>query len=127
MGYSGRTEVPFVVSASEASVSNHIFNKRKFKMQPFFVYMLLCSDSSYYIGHTDDIEKRLSEHTLSTIESYTSTRLPVKLIYLQDFMTRAEAIEAEQQIKKWSRKKKEALATGQWEQLKKLSKKNFKK
>jgi len=90
-------------------------------MKPFFMYMLKCSDDSYYIGHTDDIDKRISEHNQGKINGYTKKRLPVKVVYVQDFMTRDEAINAEQQIKGWSRKKKEALINNDWEMIKKLS------
>ena len=92
-------------------------------MKPFYVYMLECSDGSYYIGHTDDIEKRISEHEQGKGSGYTKTRLPVKVVYAQDFMTRDEAINAEQQIKGWSRKKKQALIDHDWEKIKKLSNK----
>ena len=83
--------------------------------------MLECADGSYYIGHTDDIEKRVSEHEQGQGSGYTKTRLPVKVVYMQDFMTRDEAISAEQQIKGWSRKKKRALIDHDWEMIKKLS------
>lgn len=96
-------------------------------MQPFFVYILQCADNSYYTGHTDNIEKRLAEHLSPDIDNYVSDRLPVKLVYLQEFMTRDEAINAEHQVKKWSRKKKEALMSGDWDTLKAHSKKKFKK
>jgi tRNA/rRNA methyltransferase len=90
-------------------------------MKPFYVYMLECCDESYYIGHTDDIEKRISEHEQGRGSGYTKTRLPVRVVYVQDFMTRDEAINAEQQIKGWSRKKKKALIDNDWEMIKKLS------
>lgn len=111
-----------MVSANEVSVSNHIN-----QMQSFFVYILLCADNSYYTGHTDNIETRITEHESLHFETYTSTRLPIKLVYLQDFQNRDEAINAEQQIKRWSRKKKEALINQNWGLLKILAKKNFKK
>lgn len=76
-------------------------------MRFFFLYILKCADNSYYVGHTDDLEKRLSEHTTGSIPGYTSTRLPVVLVFQQQFATREEAIEAEQKIKKWNRNKKE--------------------
>jgi predicted GIY-YIG superfamily endonuclease len=91
-------------------------------MKPFFMYMLQCNDGSYYTGHTDDIDRRISEHMQGQVSGYTKRRLPVKVVYVQDFMTRDEAINAEQQIKGWTRKKKEALIRHDWEALKKLSK-----
>jgi predicted GIY-YIG superfamily endonuclease len=83
--------------------------------------MLKCNDGSYYIGHTDDIDKRIAEHTQGKINGYTKKRLPVKIVYVQNFMTRDEAINAERQIKGWSRKKKEALLRDDWEKIKELS------
>ena len=41
----------------------------------FYVYILKCSDGSYYTGHTDDIEKRLSEHVMGKVKCYTQKRL----------------------------------------------------
>jgi tRNA/rRNA methyltransferase len=90
-------------------------------MKPFHIYMLQCSDGSYYVGHTDNIDKRISEHLQGMISGYTKTRLPVKVVYTQDFGTRDEAIIAERQIKKWSRKKKEALIRNDWDSIIKLS------
>ena len=90
-------------------------------MKDFYVYMLKCNDQSIYTGHTDDIEKRISEHNMGTGSSYTAKRLPIKAVYVQTFGSRDEAINAEQQIKGWSRKKKKALMCENWEQLKELS------
>jgi len=87
-------------------------------MKPFFVYMLECSDGSYYVGHTDDIDRRISEHTQGKINGYTASRLSV---YVQDFGARDEALIAERQIKGWSRKKKEALIKNDWIAIKRLS------
>ena len=94
-------------------------------MLNFVVYMLECNDKSFYIGHTDNIDKRLSEHQLGLIPSYTSTRLPVKLVFMQNFTTRAEALISERKIKKWSRAKKQALISQNWNLLTLLSKKKF--
>ena len=78
-------------------------------MKNFFVYILRCSDGSFYTGHTDDLEKRISEHKTPTHTCYTSQRLPVELVYHATFGSRYEALAAERQIKKWSRAKKQAL------------------
>jgi len=93
----------------------------------FFVYILKCADNSYYTGHTDDLEKRMSEHNSGAFEGYTSNRLPVKLVFVQHCTSRYEALSAEQRIKNWSRKKKEALIEKNWSKISKLSKKNFEK
>lgn len=84
----------------------------------FYVYILQCCDQSYYTGHSDNLENRIYQHQNKIIPScYTSTRLPVKLVYSQTFATREEALAAEQQIKGWSRKKKEALIRQDWRAL----------
>ena len=94
-------------------------------MKPFYVYILKCKDGSYYVGHTDNLEKRIAEHNDKAYPCYTSKHLPVELVYTQDFSGRDEALEAEHQIKKWTRKKKEALINKNWNNLKILSKKKF--
>lgn len=93
-------------------------------MISFFVYILQCNDGLYYVGHTADIEQRLDLHALAKI-SYVSQRLPFKLVYQEEFMTRAEAFAMEQRLKGWGRRKKEALIVGDFEKLMVLSKKNF--
>lgn len=75
----------------------------------FYVYILRCNDKSYYIGHTDNLEKRFAEHLSGAFEGYTSTRRPVKLVYSELFQTRDDAWSAEQRIKGWGRRKKEIL------------------
>jgi predicted GIY-YIG superfamily endonuclease len=96
------------------------------RVSDFYVYILRCNDCSYYIGHTDDLEKRLAEHNTGNYGSYTAKRLPVELVFMQEFATRDEAFAVEHKIKKWTRMKKEALIRSHWEQLKALSKKKFK-
>ena len=84
----------------------------------FWVYILQCSDKSYYTGHTDNLENRFAQHQNKMISScYTSTRLPVQLMYSQDFSTREEALASEKQIQRWSRRKKEALIKRDWHAL----------
>ena len=95
-------------------------------MTPFFVYILECADGSYYTGHTDNIEARISAHRLGKGAGYTSTRRPLKVVFVQAFGERLEALEAEFQIKKWSRKKKKALIQKDWKLLQLLAKKRFK-
>jgi len=85
--------------------------------RPFFTYMLRCSDKSYYVGHTDDLERRLAEHETGAIGGYTATRRPIQLVWFEEFPTREEAKVVEAQLKKWSRRKKEALIAGRTEEL----------
>lgn len=91
-------------------------------MKNYFVYILECSDKSYYTGVTNNLEKRLAEHNSGFVKGYTSTRLPVSLIYSTNFSDINEAIKFEKQLKGWSRKKKEALMRGDFDALVSLSK-----
>lgn len=86
-------------------------------MKRAWVYILECSDGSYYTGCTTNIEKRISEHQLGVYNGYTSNRRPVKLLWSQEFSDILYAIMAERQIKGWSRKKKEALINERFDLL----------
>jgi predicted GIY-YIG superfamily endonuclease len=89
----------------------------------FFVYMLNCSDGSYYTGHTDNLEYRVLQHQQGEDRTcYTFARRPVTCVYSETFSTRLEALEMERRIKGWGRNKKEALIKGDWELLKSLAK-----
>ncbi|HEX7972113.1 MAG TPA: GIY-YIG nuclease family protein [Thiobacillus sp.] len=88
----------------------------------FWVYLLRCADGSCYAGHTDDLEKRIGEHMTGVCGGYTSTRLPVELVWNQECATRIEALSFERQIKGWSRAKKEALIRSDWEEISRLAK-----
>lgn len=92
----------------------------------FYVYILKCNDESYYVGHTDNLEKRLSQHVQGENDCYTKSRLPVMLVYSTEVASRYEALCAEHKIKKWSRKKKEALMRDDWDDLRKLCKRRKK-
>ena len=78
----------------------------------FWTYILRCADGSYYTGHTDSLEERFGQHQSGALPGYTHSRRPVTLMWSQAFPTRLEALEAETQVKDWSRKKKEALFRG---------------
>jgi predicted GIY-YIG superfamily endonuclease len=86
-----------------------------------WVYIVLCSDGSYYVGSTIDIEKRIIDHNEVRYEGYTSSRLPVTLLWSSEFSDIRYAFEYERKIKKWSRAKKEALMKGNYDQLHLLS------
>ena len=91
-------------------------------MKRYYVYILQCSDDSYYTGVTNNLERRLGEHeTGKSQKSYTATRLPLKLVYYEIFDRAMKAIKFEKQVKGWSRKKKEALIERNWSKLKELS------
>ena len=88
----------------------------------FWVYVLRCSDGSYYTGHTDNLERRMGQYQVGECEGYIATRRPVELIWSQETATREEALSAERQIKGWSRKKKEAMISGDWAEVSRLAK-----
>jgi len=93
-------------------------------MKKYFIYILHCRDKSYYTGITSNVEKRFYEHQQGFLKgSYTHSRRPVKLVFTESFSKPLDAIEREKQIKGWSRKKKEALISGDFSRLQKLSKK----
>ena len=89
-------------------------------MRPFYVYLLRCADASYYCGQTDDIEIRMQQHDAGEI-GYTAMRQPLDLVWQGEFETRHGALAFEQQIKGWSRVKKEALIRGDWDAVKNLA------
>ena len=88
----------------------------------FWVYALRCGDGSYYTGHTDNLEYRLSQHRAGIGSDYTRRRQPLTLAFNEYFNSREEALQAERQIKNWSRAKKEALFARDWERLHELAK-----
>jgi tRNA/rRNA methyltransferase len=93
--------------------------------RPFFTYILQCSDKSYYVGHTDDLERRLAQHETGATGGYTATRRPIRLVWFEEFPTRDEAKVVEAQLKKWSRRKKEALIEGKIDELTMAARKNW--
>ena len=87
----------------------------------FWTYILRCADGSYYVGHTDDLERRVAQHAEGSFCGYTAERRPITLVYAEEFDSRDEAFRRERQIKGWSRAKKEALMKGDWEALQRLA------
>ncbi|MFN5128693.1 MAG: GIY-YIG nuclease family protein [Sphingomonadaceae bacterium] len=87
----------------------------------FYCYILKCADGTYYVGHTDNMERRFAEHQLGVFPGYTYKRRPVELIWSDMFQTRDDAKAAEKQIKGWSRAKKEALIRGDWDRVSELA------
>ena len=84
----------------------------------YYVYILECSDNSYYTGITNDLSKRLEQHQEGTKkDAYTYKRRPVTLKFHQDFNDVLQAIYFEKKIKRWTRAKKKALIDGDWDML----------
>jgi putative endonuclease len=86
-----------------------------------WIYILRCSDGSYYVGSTrDTLEHRVAQHNAG-FGGYTAKRKPVTLLFSQHVERITDAIEAERQVKGWSRAKKEALIAGDFERLRALA------
>ncbi len=90
-----------------------------------WVYILKCADDSYYVGCTTDLLQRIGQHQSGEMGGYTSTRLPVEVVWSAEFDDINQAITLERRIKRWSRAKKEALIRGDWAALPKLSARGF--
>jgi len=86
-----------------------------------WMYILLCSDDSYYTGSTTDLEKRITQHQSGQGANHTKKRLPIKLIYFEEYDRIDLAFYREKQVQGWSRKKKEALINGEFDLLPKLA------
>lgn len=76
------------------------------KAQRHFVYMLECSDGSLYTGWTTDLDARVNTHNSGKGAKYTRSRLPVKLVYFEEFDDKLTAQSREREIKKMSRASK---------------------
>ncbi len=83
--------------------------------------MLECADGSYYTGSTNDLDKRLMEHQSGKSANHTKKRLPVRLVYVEEFLRIHAAFYREKQIQGWSRTKKRALIKGELESLPNLA------
>ncbi len=99
------------------------FSSMHAAIENYTVYMLRCSDGSYYTGITNDIERRFHEHENGYNNTgYTFKRRPLLLVFTEHFSDPGDAIAFEKQIKGWRREKKEALINGDWNKLPELSK-----
>lgn len=92
-------------------------------MKYYYVYILECSDRSYYTGITNDLDNRQNQHNSGlNNKCYTYDKRPVKMVYSEEFTDVREAISREKQIKRWTRAKKQALINKEFESLPRLSK-----
>ena len=94
-------------------------------MDSGFIYILECSDGTYYTGSTKDLERRIQEHQAGEGSKYTKKRLPVLLVYSEEYDQIDAAFYREKQVQSWSHKKKQALIEGRLDDLRGLSKKVF--
>ncbi|WP_044641790.1 GIY-YIG nuclease family protein [Risungbinella massiliensis] len=85
--------------------------------RPYYVYILKCSDDTFYIGITNCLSKRLAAHNRGVASKYTRTRLPVRYCYYEQVPNRSSALKREIQMKKLSRKQKESLVAQRGDQI----------
>ncbi|MDG1040664.1 MAG: GIY-YIG nuclease family protein [Polaribacter sp.] len=90
-------------------------------MKVGYVYILECSDGSFYTGSTIDLDKRIQQHQNGLGANHTKKRLPIKLVYFEKFTRVQEAFKREKQIQGWSRNKKIAIIEEKYEDLPKFS------
>ena len=91
-------------------------------MYTYYVYILHCSDNSFYIGITSNLDKRVAQHQQGKNKNaYTYSRRPVTLVFYQEFNEVLQAIYFEKKIKGWSRAKKQALIDNDWNMLQVLA------
>jgi putative endonuclease len=86
-----------------------------------YIYILDCADGSYYTGSTNNLELRIEQHQNGQGSNHTKNRLPVRLIYYEEYARVDLAFYREKQVQGWNRKKKEALINGKSELLPKLA------
>ncbi|MBN8705550.1 MAG: GIY-YIG nuclease family protein [Bacteroidetes bacterium] len=91
------------------------------------MYILQCRDHSFYTGSTIDLDRRFEQHQSGFGANYTKTRLPVSLVYWEEYDRVDDAFYREKQVQNWSQKKKKALIDGEFDQLPTLAKKTWKK
>jgi putative endonuclease len=77
----------------------------------YYVYIAECADGTLYTGYTTDVESRVKTHNDGKGAKYTRSRLPVKIVYTEEYRSKSEAIRREIAIKRLRREKKIALIT----------------
>lgn len=71
-----------------------------------YVYIIECSDGTFYTGYTNNLDKRINTHNKGKGAKYTRCRLPVKLLYYEEYDLKGEALKREYKIKQMTRKQK---------------------
>lgn len=87
-----------------------------------WIYILECADGSYYTGSTNNLKLRVAQHQRGEGANHTKKRLPVKLVYWEEYERVDQAFRREKQVQGWTREKKEALILGTPEFLPELAK-----
>jgi predicted GIY-YIG superfamily endonuclease len=88
----------------------------------FYLYILKCAEGTLYIGHTDNLDERMRQHDAGKADAYTASRRPLKLLHVEEFESRYEALMMERKLKGWGRAKKLAYIAGDWDAIRALSK-----
>jgi len=88
----------------------------------YYTYILTCSDRSFYVGHTNNVQRRIVEHNAGRGARYTAIRRPVNLSYVEEHSSLSEAVNREKQIKGWTKAKKQALIEGGLDSMHSLAK-----
>ena len=90
-----------------------------------WAYMLECSDGTYYVGSTVDLERRVGQHNAGEGAAYTRHRRPVRLVWAAEFQRIDEAFAFEKRVQGWSRRKRRALIEGRWDALPELASRSW--
>ncbi|WP_139978049.1 GIY-YIG nuclease family protein [Nocardioides litoris] len=86
-----------------------------------WTYILRCSDRTYHVGSTIDLERRMGQHQEGLGAAYTRGRRPVELAWCAEFASVRDAFEFEKRVQGWGRLKREALIAGRWDLLPRLA------
>lgn len=84
----------------------------------FYTYIVECNDKTLYTGYTTDVEARIKTHNSGKGAKYTRSRLPVKLVYFEEYETKSEAMSREFALKKMTRANKLKLIECNQKQIK---------
>jgi putative endonuclease len=84
---------------------------------PWSLYILKCSDGSFYTGITNDLERRFKMHQAGKASRYTRSHSPVEMLYSEKCGDRSSALIRECEVKEWPRSKKAGLISGEWKEL----------
>lgn len=90
-----------------------------------WTYLLECSDGTYYVGSTVDLERRLAQHEAGLGAAYTRGRRPVRLVWAAEFDRIDQAFWFEKQVQGWNRRKRRALVDGRWDLLPELASRSW--
>jgi len=91
-----------------------------------FTYILHCADDTLYVGHTENLASREQAHNDGKGAKYTAARRPVRMVYAEEHPSVVSAIARERQLKRWTRRKKEALILGDREALRSVGRRSTK-